>query len=96
MRLACIAYGEGVSAGGGLAGALRRKEMFAVVAGLGMLGSTAGVHVVMSFAAWATIPPQAELPAAVEPIRRVALHVAPRVALWGIAQGKTDGENHHE
>ena len=71
---------RGGVAGGGLAGDLRRKEMFAVVAGLGMLGCTAGVRVVMSFAACATIPPQAELPAVIEPIRRVALHVAPRVA----------------
>ena len=80
ISLACIASGEEVSAGGGLAGALRRKEMFFVVAGLSIIGSTAGVRVVMSFAAWATIPPQAELPAVIEPIRRVALHVAPRVA----------------
>ena len=81
--------GEEVSAGGGLAGALRRKEPSFVVADL------------MSFAAGAVMPLHNISPlffgfhqvrmagVRIEAIRREAVHVAPREAYWAVATWQT-------
>ena len=86
--LTLTTFGEEVSAGGGLAGALRRKEPSFVVADLMSFaaGAVMPLHSRSSFFGFRQVPMAG---VSIEAIRREAVHVAPRVAYWAVGTWQT-------